>query len=65
MKAYEYKILEVPATGWFWGGKIDTQALTNKLNDLGREGWQVSAMNGTNMWRGASRSLFVILQREI
>ena len=65
MKKYEYKVLEVPVLGWFWGGKVDTQALTNKLNSLGKEGWQVTAMNETNMWRGASRNVFVILQREM
>lgn len=61
----EYTVLEVPVTGWWRGGKVDSQALKNKLNELGKEGWQVVAMNETNMWRGASRNLIVILQKEI
>ena len=65
MKQFEYKTLEVPVTGWYWGGKIDAQAMTDRLNELGKEGWQVSAMNETNMWRGASRALIIILQKEI
>ena len=62
---FEYKILEVPVTGWWWGGKVDFQALANKLNELGKGGWKVVTTNETNMWRGASRNLIVILQKEI
>lgn len=64
MTRYEYTILEVPVKRWFLGGKVDTQALTDKLNELGRQGWQVTTMTDTNMAQGASRSLFVILQKE-
>ncbi len=64
MTTYEYKILEVPVKRWFLGGKVDTQALADKLNELGREGWQVTTMTDTNMAQGASRSLFVILRKE-
>ncbi len=65
MKTYEYTILEVPVTGWFWGGRIDTKALLQRLNQLGKSGWQVVAANDTNRYNGASRNMFVILQREI
>ena len=64
MTTYEYTVLEVPVKRWFLGGKVDTQALTDKLNELGRAGWQVTAMTDTNMSQGASRNLFVILQKE-
>ena len=64
MKKFEYKILDVKATG-FWGGKVDVNALIIKLNELGREGWEVANSVDTNLHHGASRALLVILKREI
>jgi hypothetical protein len=63
MKKYEYKVLDVLAKGFF-GGKVDFQALSDKLNELGEEGWEVVAMEDTNMYEGASRSIVIILKRE-
>ncbi len=65
MKAFEYTVLEVPVTGWFWGGRVDAKALAYKLNQLGKEGWKVVTASETNIWRGSSLNLLVILQREI
>jgi hypothetical protein len=48
----------------FFGGKVDFQALSDKLNELGEEGWEVVAMEDTNMYEGASRSIVIILKRE-
>jgi hypothetical protein len=46
MHKFEYKVLDIPAAKGWWssGGKVDFQALNNKLNELGREGWEVSAV---------------------
>jgi hypothetical protein len=63
MKKYEYKVLDVVAKGFF-GGKVDFLALNEKLDELGEEGWEVVAMEDTNMYEGASRSIVVILKRE-
>ena len=63
MKRYEYKVLDVIAKGFF-GGKIDFAALNEKLDELGEDGWEVAAMEDTNMYEGASRSIVVILKRE-
>jgi len=64
MKKFEYKILDIPAKGFF-GGRIDHQELTNKLNELGSEGWEVASLGNTNMYSNASRGIIVILKREI
>ena len=64
MVKFEYKILEIPVGG-FWGGRINTQEVADKLNELGRQGWDVISSVDTNMWRGASRNLIVILKRII
>lgn len=57
-------MLDVPAKG-FLGGKINFQELTDKLNDLGSEGWELVTGTDTNMHQGASRGLLIIMKREI
>lgn len=64
MKKFEYDVLDVPTEGWF-GGKVDFEELSTKLNELGKQGWEVVSTTDTNMWRGASRGLIIILKREI
>jgi|CXWL01.1.fsa_nt_gi hypothetical protein len=64
MPQFEYKVLEAAAKG-FWGGKINSQELVNKLNEFGRQGWEVVSAADTNMWEGASRNMIIILKREI
>jgi len=66
MKRFEYYVLDV-ATGGFWsgGGKIDAQELTNKLNELGRQGWELASSVDLNMAQGQSRSVLIMLKREI
>ena len=63
MKKFEYKVLDVIAKGFF-GEKIDFQALNEKLDELGEEGWEVAAMEDTNIYEGASRSIVVILKEK-
>ncbi len=64
MNRFEYKILDAPAKG-FWGGKVNLQELTDTLNSLGREGWEVVSATDTNMHEGATRGLIILLKRQI
>jgi len=64
MKKFEYKILDVPARGFF-GGNINYQELSDKLNGLGQIGWEVVSMGATNMYSNATKGLVIILKREI
>ncbi|MBC7949854.1 MAG: DUF4177 domain-containing protein [Chitinophagaceae bacterium] len=64
MKQFEYKILDVPAAGW-WGGRIDHQELVVKLNELGRQGWDAVTCADTNRHHGSSKAVFIILKRQI
>lgn len=64
MKKFEYRVLDVTAGG-FWGGKIDGQELTNKLNELGREGWEVISATDTDIYGGGTKGLIIVLKREI
>lgn len=66
MKKFEYRILDVATVGfWSGGGKIDVQQLTDKLNELGQEGWEIASSVDLNMAQGQSRSAIVMLKREI
>ncbi len=64
MRKFEYTVLDVPAKG-FWVGKIDYKALTVKLNELGKQGWEVVSTVDTTLYQSATRSVIVILKREV
>ncbi|SOD93229.1 DUF4177 domain-containing protein [Spirosoma fluviale] len=64
MKKFEYLVLDVAPAG-FWSNKIDTQELTDKLNQLGREGWELTSMVDLNQHQGATKGLLVTLKREL
>jgi hypothetical protein len=63
MNKFEYKVLDVPAKGFWFGGKINHQDLSDKLNDLGNLGWEVCSMTNTVMYNSATRGLIIILKR--
>lgn len=64
MNHFEYKVLDIPAKGFF-GGKINYQQLADKLNELGAQGWELITSTDTNMWEGASRGIILILKRPL
>ena len=55
--------LMLPATGFILGGKLDAQKLTDRLNQLGEEGWELVSVFDTNMLEGKTRDVFAILKR--
>lgn len=65
MNLFEYKILDVPTKFSWSGGKMNVQELADKLNDLGRQGWEVVNTIDTNMYQGASRGLIIILKKSL
>ena len=65
MNKFEYKVLDVPTKFSWSGGKINAQELADKLNDLGRQGWEVVNTIDTNLHQGASRGLIIILKRSL
>ena len=64
---FEYKLPDVPATKGWWssGGKVNFQELTDKLNELGREGWEVAVSTDLNRYHGESRNVMIILKRQL
>jgi hypothetical protein len=63
MTRWEYMTLMLPASGFFLGGKIDAQKLTDRLNRLGNEGWELVNVFDTNMYQGQTREVFAVLKR--
>lgn len=63
MKKFEYRILDV-AAGGFWTNTIDAQALTDKLNELGDEGWEVVSSVDMNRHQGQTKGILIMLKRE-
>lgn len=64
MKKFEYKVLDVPLRG-FWRWSVNYQELTDKLNQLGKEGWEAVSVDGISIYSHSTRALVVILKKEI
>ena len=62
---WEYMTLMLPATGFILGGKIDGQRFTDRLNQLGGEGWELVSVFDTNMIEGKTRDVIAVLKRPI
>jgi len=60
---WEYMTLMLPAKGFLLGGSIDAQKLTDRLNQLGNEGWELVNVFDTNMLEGQTRDVFAVLKR--
>ena len=60
---WEYMTVLANATGGFLGGKFSAQAMTDNLNRLGLEGWELVSAFDTNMLHGQSRDVVLILKR--
>ncbi|MCC3152545.1 DUF4177 domain-containing protein [Hymenobacter sp. BT770] len=62
MKQFEYRLLDT-VSGFFSG--IDFQELTNHLNGMGREGWEVVSVVDTIFTSNRTRGLLITLKREL
>ena len=60
---WEYKTVMIKATGWFSGGKVDINVLDERLNALGRDGWELAAGFDTNKLYGETRDAVLIFKR--
>ncbi len=62
---WEYLTLMLPASGIILGGKIDAQKFTDRLNQLGAEGWELVSAFDTNMVEGKTRDVVAVLKRHL
>jgi len=60
---WEYKVISLEASG-FLGGKLDEKKLGAMMNELGEQGWEISAAFDTNMQAGTTRDAIVIFKRQ-
>jgi len=59
---WEYETVKVAATG-FAGGKLDEDAFTTHINDLGNQGWELVTAFDTNQGGGATRDGVAVFKR--
>lgn len=64
MPRYEYKTLEFATPNTWKSIKINSAELETKLNELGREGWELSTSLDTVIY-GYTQKVILILKREI
>ncbi len=62
MKKFEYRLLDT-TSGFFSG--IDYQQLTDRLNQLGSQGWEVVSVVDTIFTHNQTRGLLITLKREV
>ncbi len=63
MEKFEYKIVTFETKGFF-GGNVDTYQMENKLNELGRDGWEMVSSTTTNQSYGSSKYFVCIFKRK-
>jgi hypothetical protein len=64
MRKFEHRILHV-TPGSVWSIKIDAQELTDTLNELGRQGWEVVSAVDTDISGTGVKALMFVLKREL
>lgn len=62
---WEYTTVLADARKGFGGGKFDVQALTDHLNELGEQGWELVTSFGTNQDLGSTRDVVLIMKRGV
>ncbi len=61
---WEYKTLTFEAAGfWSGGGKLDASMLTDQLNELGSQGWELVSIFDTTKLEGQTRQVYAVLKR--
>ena len=63
MKKREYKVLEF-GSGGMMGGLVATAEIEKRLNELGKQGWELVTSFSTNAGYGATRKLVFTLKKE-
>jgi len=60
---WEYKTIKLEASG-LMGGIIDEKKLDAIMNELGEQGWELSAAFDTNKQAGTTRDAVIIFKRQ-
>jgi hypothetical protein len=62
MQRWEY-LTFVLETGFFSNGRMDAEKFQEKLDELGREGWELVSVFDTNAHHGATAQVVAVLKR--
>ena len=65
MDQFEYQIITVASSGWFSSGDVDYALLQRRMNELGREGWELVSVEDTNRHDGGTKDLVLFMKRRI
>jgi hypothetical protein len=60
---WEYLTVMLAAKGFWLGGKLDGEAFTGKLNELGEQGWELVSVFDTTMYDGETRDVVAVFKR--
>ena len=60
---WEYKTVMIKATGWFSCGKVDPNVLDERLNALGKDGWELVSAFDTSKYDGETCDVVLIFKR--
>ena len=63
MENFEYKVVVYDTKG-FWGGSVEPSQLEDRLNQLGRDGWELVSCTSTSQSYGSSKSIVFIFKRK-
>lgn len=64
MTYWEYRTEQFETKG-LMGGKLEINAFQDKLNQLGKEGWELVSCFDTNMTDGQSRYVIAVFKRAL
>lgn len=48
--SWEYKVITFTGMGSFWSGQMNVQRLESELNRLGRDDWELVAIQNANAY---------------
>ena len=60
---WEYKMIKLGAQGFWLGGKIDVDKLDQLMDEMGRQGWELTSTLDVNRAYGDARIVMVIFKR--
>jgi hypothetical protein len=64
MTQWEYKTLVIELKTSFWGSvDFPQQELEPRLNDLGRDGWELVSAETSTVYQGQSNRLLMVFKR--
>jgi hypothetical protein len=63
MKKYEYKVINATTIG-FWKPKLETNVVTEEMNKMGQDGWELVSVMDTSVGYGQTNEILLFFKRE-